>query len=136
MLNTKLASALVLAASTFAAGGAMAQPVFAYTDAGVTRAMVQAELQAAQANGQYAALESDSYSVFFANPAKSVVTRDQVRAETAAARASGLIDVLDSDSHMVFFTPAGKSAVTRSQVQADLANARAHGDTASLENNS
>ncbi|UUZ69648.1 DUF4148 domain-containing protein [Polaromonas sp. P2-4] len=72
MLNSKLASALVLAASTFAAGGAMAQPVFAYTDAGVTRATVQADLQAAQANGQYAALESDSYSVFLPTRPKAL----------------------------------------------------------------
>lgn len=132
MLNTKLASALVIAASAFAAGGAMAQPVFAeqaltsdqaallaktnrqspFVTAGGTakaRADVVAELQAARGNGQYAALESDSYAVFFTQAGTSGVSRVQVRNEASAARASGELDRLDSDSAFAFF-PASKAS--------------------------
>lgn len=104
MLNTKLASALVIAASAFAAGSAMAQPVFAYNgDAGKTRTEVQADLVASRTNGQYAALESDSHAVFVTQAGKSAVTREQVRAEAAAARANGAQATLASDSFSAFF---------------------------------
>lgn len=132
MLNTKLASALLIAASAFAAGGAMAQPVFAdqpvsaaqaaltaktnrqspFVSTGGTAAArvdVLAELQAARNNGQYAALESDSYAVFFTQAGTSGVSRVQVRNEATAARATGELDRLDSDSAFAFF-PAGKAS--------------------------
>uniref|UniRef100_UPI002FC8ACBA DUF4148 domain-containing protein n=1 Tax=Polaromonas sp. TaxID=1869339 RepID=UPI002FC8ACBA len=92
MLNTKLASALVIAVSALAAGNVMAQPVFADNGAaGKTRAEVQADLAVARANGVVDALDSDSYTVFFSDTGKSSVTREQVRAELAAARANGVV---------------------------------------------
>jgi hypothetical protein len=138
IMNNKFASALVIAASAFAAGSVMAQPVFADGN-GVskTRTEVQSELATARAKGEVASLtnSSDDFQVFFTNNT-SDMTRAQVRAELAAAQANGIGDVRNSNDFNVFFKNASPSTVSRAQVRADLGAARAKGEVASLTNNS
>jgi subtilisin family serine protease len=139
IMNTKIASALVIAASAFAAGSAMAQPVFAdVAGASKNRAEVQTELATARAKGEVASLTNnrDELQAFFTTNNTSNVTRAQVRAELATARAKGEVASLTNnrDDLQMFFSTTNTADVTRAQVRAELANARAKGEVASLTN--
>ena len=57
----------------------------------LTRAQVQAELKAAQASGEFQAIE-DGYRYARAASIPSTVSREQVRQEAIAANQAGLLD--------------------------------------------
>lgn len=125
----KIASVATVTLAVFAAGGAFAQAGDSANGA-KSRAQVASELRAAQASGQYAALNGGDYRVAFSmrseQPGK---TRAQVQAELAAARASGEYAALNGgDYREAFPLPTAQSEKSREQVREELAAARVSGE--------
>lgn len=104
-----------------AAGAASAQSL--------TRAEVVAQLKAAQASGQLAALTSqDSGSAYLSRHFQSSEPRTEVKAELAQARADGTLGVLDaSDSGSAYLARNFKSTEPRAEVKSELASAEKSG---------
>lgn len=124
----KIASAATVTLAVFA-GSAFAQTGVS-ADGAKTRAQVTAELRAAQASGEYAALNGGDYRVAFTAPATQAgKSRAQVQAELAAARTSGEYAALNGGDFRPAFTPqVAPSPTTRAQVREELATARISGE--------
>lgn len=125
----KIASAATVTLAVFAAGSAFAQTGVS-ADGAKSRAQVATELRAAQASGEYAALNGGDYRVAFSAPATQAgKSRAQVQAELAAARASGEYAALNGGDFRPAFSPqVAPSATTRAQVREELAAARISGE--------
>jgi hypothetical protein len=125
----KIASAATVTLAVFAAGSAFAQTGVS-ADGAKTRAQVTAELRAAQASGEYAALNGGDYRVpFVVQATQPGKTRAQVQAELAAARASGEYAALNGgDYREAFPVQSAEPGKSRAQVRDELAAARVSGE--------
>jgi hypothetical protein len=124
-LNAALA-ALAATAMLTAAGAASAQ--------GMSRAEVVAQLKAAQASGQLAALTSqDSGSAYLASQYRPTRTRSEVDSELGQARADGQLAALTSqDSGSAYLTRHFVPTEPRAQVVAELSAAQRSGALAAM----
>lgn len=120
----KLNAAMAALAATVmltAAGAASAQSL--------TRAEVVAQLKAAQASGQLAALTGeDSGSAYLSRHFQASEPRAEVKAELAQAKADGSLGVLAAtDSGSAYLSRNFKSTEPRAEVKAELATAEKSG---------
>ncbi|CAA2107005.1 DUF4148 domain-containing protein [Variovorax paradoxus] len=121
MKKLNAAMAALAASLLLSAGAASAQ--------GLSRAEVVAQLKAAQASGQLAALTGeDSGSAYLAQHFHPSETRTEVKTELAQARADGTLGVLAStDSGSAYLSRHFMSSEPRAEVKAELASAEKSG---------
>jgi hypothetical protein len=95
----------------------------------VTRAEVKAQLQAAEASGQLAALTGeDSGSAYLASHFHSTESRGEVKDEVKEARADGSLNALDgSDSGSFYLSQHETLDTPRAEVRSELAAAEKNG---------
>jgi hypothetical protein len=109
-------------------------------ESSLTREAVIAELTAARASGELAAIQRDSYARTVATmPTVGAKTRAEVVAELTAARASGELAAIQSQGRRNSYEQGGAAAPvvgkTRAEVKAELQAARASGELAVIQSN-
>jgi Domain of unknown function (DUF4148) len=101
----------------------------------LTRAQVVAQLKAAQASGQMAALTGeDSGSAYLSSHFHPTEPRAEVKTELAQAKADGTLGIMDgADSGSAYLSSHYHSTEPRSEVKAELAQAEADGTLNALD---